>query len=83
MKINAPQNKKNINLTWSDNSNNEQGFEVWRSTKSNTGFTKLATVSADKTNYLNTGLKASTTYYYKVRAYNSAGNSSYSNVASA
>jgi hypothetical protein len=33
------------------------------------------------TTYSSTGLNASTTYYYRVRAYNSSGNSSYSNTA--
>ncbi|NJM16740.1 MAG: carbohydrate-binding protein, partial [Bacteroidales bacterium] len=46
-------------------------------------FAEIATVGADVTAYSNTGLTASTTYYYRVVAYNSAGNSAYSNEANA
>ena len=71
-----------INLSWTDNSNNETGFKVDRS-KNGRGFTEIATRGADVTTYASTGLAASTTYYYRVRAYNGGGNSGYSNVASA
>ncbi|SDS43056.1 S8 family serine peptidase [Opitutus sp. GAS368] len=71
-----------INLTWTDNTNNEDGFRVERSTD-NTTFTQVASLAANSTSYSDTGLAASTTYYYRVRAFNSAGNSGYSNTASA
>ncbi|HEY4491896.1 MAG TPA: fibronectin type III domain-containing protein, partial [Acidobacteriota bacterium] len=74
--------KSQINLSWLDNSNNEQGFRIERSTNGNS-FTLIATVGSGVTSFANTGLKANKTYYYRVRAYNSAGNSAYSNVASA
>jgi subtilisin family serine protease len=71
-----------INLTWTDNANNEDGYTVERSTD-NATFTQIASIAANSTNYSDTGLTASTTYYYRVRAFNSAGNSAYSNTASA
>jgi Domain of unknown function (DUF1929)/Fibronectin type III domain len=71
-----------INLSWTDNSNNETGFKVERS-KNGRRFKRIATVDADVTTYSNTGLHRRTTYYYRVRAYNEAGNSDYSNIASA
>jgi 3-mercaptopyruvate sulfurtransferase SseA len=71
-----------INLSWTDNSNNETGFKVERS-KNGRGFSQIATVGANVTTYTDTGLKASTTYRYRVRAYNAGGNSTYSNIASA
>jgi hypothetical protein len=40
-------------------------------------------VDNDITTYLNTGLSAATTYYFRVRAKNTAGNSGFSNVANA
>lgn len=44
------------------------GFQVWKSTKMNSGFKKAFTTT--KTSYKNTkGLKKGTKYYYKVRAY--------------
>ncbi len=46
-------------------------------------FVQIATVGADVTSYSSTGLAASTTYTYRVRAYNSGGDSAESNSASA
>ena len=70
-----------INLSWTDNSTNETGFKIARSTNG-TNFTQIAIVPSNTTTYPNTGLAASTKYYYRIRAYNSAGNSSYSIIAS-
>jgi hypothetical protein len=71
-----------INLSWQDNSNNEQGFKIERSLDGIT-FTQIDTVGADVTIYSDIGLNTGTTYYYRVRAYNSNGNSMYTNIASA
>ncbi|HET9234008.1 MAG TPA: fibronectin type III domain-containing protein, partial [Candidatus Eisenbacteria bacterium] len=67
-----------IDLTWTDNSNNETGFEVKRATDS--GFTQNVVWigNIQGTSFSNTGLSASTTYYYKVRAEGVAGKSAYS-----
>ena len=74
--------KSRVNLSWTDNSNNETGFQIERSPNGTT-FAQIATVGAGVTSYANTSLTASTTYYYRVRAYNLGGNSPYSNTASA
>jgi fibronectin type 3 domain-containing protein len=57
-----------INLTWTDNSSNEQGFKIERKIGSGS-FTEIATVGANANSYSNTGLTASTQYTYQVRAY--------------
>lgn len=63
-----------INLAWQDNSSDEGGFEVWRSTTGASGtFTQLVSVGAGVTTYNNTGLAAGTQYCYKVRATGSGG----------
>jgi hypothetical protein len=72
-----------INLTWTDNSGIETGYTVERATSSAGPWTQIATLSANATSCSNTGLTASTTYYYRVRASTSSANSSYSNTASA
>ncbi|MDD4242813.1 MAG: fibronectin type III domain-containing protein, partial [Bacilli bacterium] len=69
-----------IQVTWADNSNNETGFRLERSTNG-INWTEFAVTAANVTSYTDTGLAASTTYYYRVRAYNSNGNSNYSNTA--
>jgi hypothetical protein len=73
-----------INLSWTDNSNNETGFRIERCTNSGcTSSSLIATLEANVQTYSNTGLTAGTTYYYRVRAYNTSGNSGYSNTAGA
>jgi len=72
-----------INLTWTDNSSNEEGFKIERKLSSAVIYTQVATVSANVTSFSNTGLTTNTGYSYRVRAYNTSGNSGYSNVASA
>jgi Zn-dependent metalloprotease/transcriptional regulator CtsR len=71
-----------INLAWTDNSTYEQGFKVERSTDGQT-FTEIATLGANVTTYASLGLAGSTTYYYRVRAYDGPNLSAYTNVASA
>ncbi|MDM5177934.1 DNRLRE domain-containing protein [Massilia sp. DJPM01] len=71
-----------INVTWTDNANNETGFDIERSTD-NVNWAALPAVGSNIQSYGNTGLAASTSYSYRVRAKNSAGNSPYSNVANA
>jgi hypothetical protein len=66
-----------INLTWNDNSNNEDGFKIEESTDGST-FTPLTTTTTNA--YQHTPLPANTTRHYRVRAYNAAGDSAPSNV---
>src|SRR6266508_831407 len=73
-----------INLSWTDNATNEDGFQIERcSGAACTAFTQIATVGPNVTAYSNTGLAASTSYSYRVRANNGAGSSAYSNTATA
>jgi subtilisin family serine protease len=71
-----------IDLLWTDNSNNETGFKIERKTDT-TSYSVIATVGANVTSYIDTGLEESTKYYYRISAYNSAGDSDYSNESSA
>ena len=76
--------KTQINLAWTDNSANEDGFKIERcSGASCANFSQIATVSGNIKNFSNTGLKRNTTYRYRVRAFNASGNSAYSNIAGA
>ena len=66
-------------LTWNAVSG-ATSYKVYRATSQNGTYSLLGTVTA--TSYTNTGAKAGTTYWYKVKAVNSAGESVYSNVVS-
>ncbi len=73
-----------INLTWTDSDSTETGFKIERCTGVDcSSFAQIATIGANVTTYSNTGLTASTSYSYRVRAYNIAGDSGYSNTAMA
>ena len=66
-------------LTWNAVSG-ATSYKVYRATSQNGTYSLLGTVTA--TSYTNTGAKAGVTYYYKVKAVNSAGESAFSNVVS-
>jgi hypothetical protein len=72
-----------INVGWADNSSNETGFEIERSTTSGSGFVLIHTTAANVTTYSNTGLNEGTTYYYRIRAINAGGSSAYTVQAAA
>lgn len=71
-----------IRLAWTDNSNNETGFKIERSTDGSS-YTQITTVPANRKWYVDTGLTRGQIYYYKVRAYNGSGDSAYTSAASA
>jgi hypothetical protein len=73
-----------VNLTWSDNSNNEQSFVLQRSTDSGfaSGVTST-TLPANTSQAQVSGLSPSTAYYFRIKASNSAGDSAYTATASA
>ena len=72
-----------INLSWTDNADNETGFVVERSTSATTGFQQIAFTAPDGRRYADLGLTGATTYYYRICAFNSAGCSFFSNTAQA
>jgi len=70
-----------IDLNWTDNSNNEIGFKIERSTNAGTNWTLRDSVGANIVTYSDTGLTANTAYHYRIYSYNACGNSPYSNIA--
>ncbi|HEV8200965.1 MAG TPA: fibronectin type III domain-containing protein [Candidatus Polarisedimenticolia bacterium] len=68
-----------IVLNWSDASDTECGFKVERSAGNNQNYQELTQKAAfNQTSYSDSGLDAGT-YYYRMRSFNAAGASSYSN----
>lgn len=72
-----------INLAWVDNSNSETDFMIERAASGGGPWTQIATVGAGVTGYSSIGLSAATIYYYRLLAYNAAGESAWSNTANA
>jgi hypothetical protein len=69
-----------INLTWSDNSNNESGFKIERKTGSGL-YTLIYTTGADATAYSDTSVSFGSTYFYRIKAFNASGDAASSNEA--
>ena len=70
-KISSAENKKRrtVNLKWKKVSG-ASGYRIYRSTKSNKGFKKIATIKkGSKLTYKDKKVKKKKTYYYKIRAY--------------
>lgn len=65
-----------VSLSWTDKSSDESGFTLERATGGGS-FATRATLSANTTTFVDSGLSGSTTYHYRLRAYNSAGASAW------
>jgi PKD repeat protein len=72
---------RRINLSWS-NVSGESGYRVERATGGGS-FSQIASTSANVVTYTDTTVSAATTYTYRVRSYNAAGNSAPSSTAQA
>lgn len=71
-----------ILLTWSDNSANEQVFVLERRIDSDSFEVLNSSIAADLESYTDENLESEHTYYYRIFARNTNGDSGYSNVAS-
>jgi hypothetical protein len=72
-----------IDLSWVDNSLDEEGFELERSLDETEGFALIATLDADATSFSDQDLVSGATYFYRIRSFNPGGYSTYSNTANA
>ncbi len=70
-----------VDLSWTDNSIQESGFAVERSSDVTGDWAQIGTVASNVTAYSDLGVVAQSTYYYRVQAYNDMGASDYSNIA--
>jgi hypothetical protein len=74
-------NDSTIMLRWTDNSDNESGFIIEQ--QIDDIFVSIDTIQRNKTGYIHTGLADSSTYTYRVRAYNRGGASEPSEIVEA
>ncbi len=72
--LSASGGKSRASLTWTAASDNVAvtGYQVWRSRSASTGFSQVGTTTT--LSYTDVSLARRTTYYYRVRAYDAAGN---------
>lgn len=71
-----------LRLSWTDNSDNETGFGIERSVDGGATFVKIGEVAANITTFDDPNLNPNS-YCYRVYAFNTYGNSAFSNVACA
>lgn len=76
---NAPDSA--VSLSWKDNANNETGFIIERKSAGDGSYSRIAMVVANTVSYTDTELPSATNIFYRVKAYNKAGESAYSNDA--
>lgn len=87
---NVPAAPKNLNvnaistskivLNWEDKSFNENGFRIFRSTDVGVTWSLRDSVMQNVQDYTDSGLTANSGYFYRICAYNIAGNSFYSQI---
>jgi len=66
-----------LQLVWTDNSNNEDGFKIERKTGTTGAYAEVAVLGPNVTSHIDFGLVDGVAYCYRLRAFNSAGNSTY------
>ena len=71
-----------VRLAWQDNSNGEYGFNIQRKLGVTGTYAYVGQVGANVTTFDDTGLGSGLTYYYRVCAYQEAGDSAFSNEVS-
>lgn len=89
MQLNAPSHllarlqsdNASAELTWQDNSNDEDGYKIERRTGATGNWVEIATTGPNLQNYTDTGLLPEV-HSYRVRAFKGAAHSDYSNVYS-
>lgn len=68
-----------VKLSWDDNSIDETGFKIERSLDGET-FEQIGIVETDITTFIDNDVSTGKIYFYRVCAFNEAGNSDYSNI---
>jgi hypothetical protein len=77
----SPLSDSQINLSWADNSDSEEGFKLERKLGPAGTYTLLATLGPNATIYADLGLAAETSASYRIKSFDAHGESAVSNDA--
>jgi hypothetical protein len=80
--LTAGSRQQTVTLNWTDNSNDEGGFLIERSTSPSESYVQIGTVGPNATAYTDGTVLKKVTYFYRVRAAAGAARSAYTNPAS-
>lgn len=72
-----------VNVEWHNNATYRLGFKLFRSPNGTSNWQQIATTGPNTFSYNDGGLTPATTYWYKVLAYTTGGESAFSNIDSA
>ena len=75
----SPALAASLTVSWADNSVNEDGFKIERKLAAGGNFAEMGTVIKNVTTYLDETVPDDQVYCYRLRAFNIAGDSDYSN----
>lgn len=75
--LSGSQSGNQINLSWTDNSSDEDNFVLERQVGGSSNWYQIATPAANATTYSDTDVAAGYTYRYRIKAINTNGSSSY------
>ena len=73
-----PLSQESIKISWKDNADNEDGYEIYSSQQPMGQFDIIATTEQNQTSFVHEGLNPSSTYYYKIKAVSNKGESNFS-----
>jgi hypothetical protein len=77
-----PITSSSLTVTWQHPSNDETSFDLQRATASGGPWSQIATPAGGTSSHTDSGLSSNTTYFYQIRARNSAGTSAWVGPAS-
>lgn len=78
--LTATTSGNDINLSWTDNSSNEDGFYIYRSSSYSGSYSLIGTNAAGDTTFTDLAPTKDVTWFYKVRAFDGTVLSAWSNV---
>ncbi len=68
-----------VQLSWNDAAYNEAGYNIYRAIGADENYVVIAKTASETSDFIDSSVNGNTRYFYKVEAFNTNGNSNYSN----